>query len=151
MSLLLDPRRSSFGQGLQRREAELMAVLSFLSNNWLAVGAIVLVVVALVAVAWFLKNWKVAAAAVAVLAIYFGGQALWTVGYNAKVAEVVAAQTKQLQDQLDRMNRASEADAKRAQEDADKIAQLESKANETPANTGACLDIDGARRVRDIR
>ncbi len=128
-----------------------MAVLSFLSNNWLAVVAIVLVVVVLGAVAWLLKNWKVAAAAVAVLAVYFGGQALWTAGYNAKVAEVVAAQTKQLQDQLDRMNRASEADAKRAQEDADKIAQLESKANETPANTGACLDIDSARRVRDIR
>lgn len=128
-----------------------MATLAFLIGNWQAIVALTLCLVVLGALAWFLKNWKIAAAAVALLVVYFAGQALWTAGYKARVAEDVAKQTKILTERIETMNKVAEEEAKRAIEDANKIAELEAKANETPANSGACLDSDSAGRVRDIK
>jgi ABC-type bacteriocin/lantibiotic exporter with double-glycine peptidase domain len=136
---------------MDQKAGGVMAALSFLLTNWQAILALGLLVVILGALAWFLKNWKLAVAAVAIAALYFAGQALWTNGYKTHVAEEVEKQTKALREQINQMNVAAEMDAQRAIDDANKISELETKSNETPANSGACLDIDGARRVRDIK
>lgn len=129
----------------------MLGTLAFLGVNWQWVVAVGLAVAALAAVAWFFKNWKPAAVAVGLLVVYFGGQALWVDGYNTHVAEEVARQTATLQARLDATNAAAQADALRAQQASDRIADLERQAADTPSNADKCLDENAAKRVGGIK
>lgn len=129
----------------------MLGTLAFLGANWLWVIVVVLAVAALGAVAWLFKNWKPVLVAVGLLVVYFGGQALWVDGYNTHVAEEVARQTASLQARLDATNAAAQADAMRAQQANDRIAELERQAADTPANNDKCLDESAAKRVGGIR
>lgn len=128
-----------------------MWVLSYLGANFALVLVVVLAVVALGAVAWFARNWKVAVAAVVVAAAGLYAQQFDKNGYNRRVAEEVAEQTRVLQGRLDTLQAVNTADAERALAANARIAELEALAAQTPANNNQCLPEDAAKRVGDIR
>lgn len=128
-----------------------MWLLSYLGANLALVLVVVLAVVALGAVAWFAKNWKVAVAAVVVAAAGLYAQQFDKNGYDRRVAEEVAEQTKVLQDRLNTLQAVNTADAERALAANARIAELETLAAQTPANDNQCLPEDAAKRVGDIR
>jgi hypothetical protein len=122
----------------------------FLASNWALVAAAVLAIVICGAIAWFTKNWKAAAVGVAILAAIYGVQHLFTAGVNAEVARQVAREKALLEHRIQIANEIADQHMKRAEEDAVRIEELERLAAQTPANSDACLNIDAARRVRDI-
>jgi predicted negative regulator of RcsB-dependent stress response len=126
-------------------------LLSYVWANFALIAVVTLAVVGLGLLAFFLKNWKAALIAVVILGAGFGYMWIDKNAYQRRVSEEAAEKVSALENHIQKLNVASEADSKRAAEDAIKIAELEAKANETPANNGACLDIDSARRVRDIK
>jgi hypothetical protein len=123
----------------------------FLASNWALVVAVVLAIVICGAISWFTKNWKIAAAGVAILAALYGAQHLFTAGVNAEVARQVAREKALLEHRITVANEIADHHMKRAEEDAARIEELGRLAAQTPANTNACLDIDAARRVRGIK
>lgn len=56
-----------------------------------------------------------------------------------------------LRDRLGKLDKLARDHAARVEEDQKIIDELRRQADDTPDNPGACLDADGARRVRDIR
>jgi shikimate kinase len=58
---------------------------------------------------------------------------------------------KLLNERLETSRVIAEQDANRAKADAERIAELRRKINETPANNEACLDPDAAGRVDGVR
>lgn len=128
-----------------------MWLLSYVGANWALILVVVLAVVALGAVAWFAKNWKVAVAAIAVLAAGFAYQQIDKNAYQRRVSEEAAARVKTLEARLDAVNKINQADAERAINDAAEIGRLREMAKATPANGGPCLDIDAAGRVSGIK
>jgi hypothetical protein len=128
-----------------------MWLLSYLGANFALVLVVVLAVVALAAVAWFAKNWKVAVAAVAVLACGLAYQQADRSAYQRRVAEEVAEKTKILQTRLNTLQTINAADAARSLADAERIANLELQAMQTPANDAPCLPEDAAKRVGDVQ
>jgi apolipoprotein N-acyltransferase len=129
----------------------MMWALSYLGANFALVIVVVLAVLALGAVAWFAKNWKVAVVAVIIAAAGFGAQQFDKNGYDRRVAEDVAQQTKVLQGRLDALAKVAAAYAERAANDADAIAALREQASHTPANNSLALPEDSAKRVGDVR
>jgi apolipoprotein N-acyltransferase len=125
--------------------------LSYLGSTWALVLVVALCVVALGALAWLSANWKLLAAAVLILAAGFAYMHVDKQAYARRVAEESVAKVKRLEDQISTMNKAAAEHARRTVEDAGRIADLESKVNDTPPNSQRCLDRAGARRVRDIR
>jgi apolipoprotein N-acyltransferase len=125
--------------------------LSYIGTNVALIVVVALLVIALGAVAWFAKNWKVAVAAVLILAAGLAYQQIDKNAYERRVSEEAAEKVKTLQARIDTMNQINQANAERAIEDATKIAEMERIASETPANAGACLDRDAAGRVRSIK
>lgn len=128
-----------------------MWALSYLGANFALVLVVVIAVVALGAVAWVAKNWKVAVAAVAVLGAGLAYQQIDKTAYQRRVAEEAAQQVKVLQGRLDTLQAVNRADAERALAANARIVELETKAAQTPANDGACLPEDAAKRVGDIQ
>jgi apolipoprotein N-acyltransferase len=128
-----------------------MWALSYLGSTWVLILVIALVIAALGALAWFSHNWKLIAAAVLILAVGFAYMHVDKQAYARRVAEESAAQVTKLQGRIKTLNEASEADAKRAAENADRISKLESQVNDTPPNAQRCLDRAGAGRVRNIK
>lgn len=124
---------------------------SYIGSNFALILVVTLAVIALGAVAWFAKNWKVAVAAVVVLGLGLAYQQIDKNAYQRAVAEQAAAKVAILQSRLDALNRVAEADAARAAEDALYIAALEANAGITPPNNGPCLDADAAKRIGGIR
>lgn len=127
-----------------------MWVLSYLGANFALVLVVVLAVVALGAVAWFAKNWRVAVAAVGVLAAGLAYQQIDKTAYQRRVSEEAAAKVAVLQGRLDTLRDVNQADAERALAANARIAELEARAGSTPANDTACLPEDAAKRVGDI-
>lgn len=127
------------------------SALVFLASNWALVIAVVLAVIICGAVAWFMKNWKVAAVGLAILGAMFVGQHLFTAGVNAEVARQVAREKALLDNRLQIANEIADSHIKRAEQDAAKIEALERLAAQTPANSDACFDIDATGRVRALR
>ena len=128
-----------------------MWLLSYLGANFALVLVVVLAVVALGAVAWFAKNWKVAVAAVVVAMAGLYAQQFDKNGYDRRVAEEVAEQTKVLQSRLNTLQAVNAADVERALAANARIAEQEALAAQTPANANQCLPEDAAKRVGDIR
>lgn len=123
----------------------------FLMLNWALVFAVVAAVIICGAIAWFTKNWKVAAVGLAVLGALFAGQHLFTAGVDAEVARQVAREKALLEHRIQIANEIADSHMKRAEEDAAKIEELERLASQTPANPDACFDIDATGRVRALR
>ena len=128
-----------------------MALLLYLMSHWVLVLVAVLSVVGLGVAAWVFKNWKMALAAIVVAIFGFMYQGAVMHGINLQIANQAAEKIEILEDRIEVMNKAAALHSARAVEDAAKIEELENLANETPANNGACLDIDGARRLRNIK
>lgn len=128
-----------------------MALLLYLLSHWVLVLVAVLSVVGLGVAAWVFKNWKMALAAIVVAIFGFMYQGAVMHGINLQIANQAAEKIEILEDRIDVMNKAAALHSARAVEDAAKIEELENLANETPANNGACLDIDSARRLRNIK
>lgn len=128
-----------------------MAILTYLGSNWLLVIVVVLAVVVLGAAAFFLKNWKLALATIALIAAGFAYQNAVTTGIKEQMAKDAAAQVKILNDRINALNKVSAADAQRAKDDSQRISELEDKARATPANNSACFDVNTTRRVRGIQ
>lgn len=126
-------------------------LLSYVGSNFSLIIVTTLAVVALGAVAWFAKNWKVAVAAVMALGAGFAYMHIDKAAYQRRVAEEAAAQVKVLQGRLDTIAAINQAYTARYSEDQKQISKLEKEASETPPNSGPCLDRDAARRVRSIR
>lgn len=125
--------------------------LSYIGSNFALILVVVLAVVALGAVAWFAKNWKVAVAAVVVLGLGLAYQQIDKNAYQRRVAEEAAAKVAVLQSRINELAKINQADTERALADAAEIARLETLAGDTPANDRPCLDVDAARRVRAIQ
>jgi len=124
--------------------------MSYLGANFALVIVVVLAVLALAAIAWFAKNWKVAVVAAAVLAAGLAYQQIDKSAYQRRVSEEAAQQVKVLQGRLNTMQDINAADTARSLADAERIANLELQAMQTPANDAPCLPEDAAKRVGDI-
>lgn len=125
--------------------------LSYLASNFALILAVTLCVIALAVIAWFAKNWKVAVAAGAVLIAGLAYQQIDHNAYNRAQAEQKARELSTLWARIDVLEKANDADAKRAADDAATLDALRFKASQTPANDAACLPEDAAKRVGDIR
>lgn len=124
-----------------------MTALSYLGAHWMLFIIVVLSVVLLGAAAWFLKNWKYAAAAVVLTILGFAYQSANIDGYKRKAAEDAMAQLTVLKSRLGTLQLTQALDAQRAQADVYLNTQLETLSRDTPRNDSACLDISAARRV----
>jgi CBS-domain-containing membrane protein len=131
--------------------AALMWFLSYLGANFALILVVVMLVVALGAIAWFAKNWKVAVAAILLVCAGLGYQQIDKNAYQRRVSEEAAQQVKVLQDRLTTLQDVSKADAERALAANAIITELERTASMTPANDGPCLDAGAAARVGDIK
>lgn len=126
-------------------------LLSYVGSNFGLIIMVALAVAGLGAVAWFAKNWKVAVAAAAVLALAFFYMHVDKAAYQRRVDEEKAAEIANLKHRIGTLQLVTKHDTDRAGKDAKRIKELEDKARETPRNDNACLDRDAARRLRDIR
>ena len=68
----------------RKRKANLMALLAYLGAHWVLFILVVLSVAGLSAGAWFLKNWKLAAFAIALTVAGLAYQAASMEGYQAQ-------------------------------------------------------------------
>lgn len=128
-----------------------MWALSYIGANFALILVVVLAVVALGAIAWFAKNWKVAVAAALVLLAGLAYQHIDKTAYQRAIAEQKAREVAVLQARIDALDEANRNNAKRALEDAQRIKTLQEQAKQTPANTADCLDENAAGRVGGIR
>jgi len=128
-----------------------MWLWSYVSANLALILVVILVVVALGALAWFVRNWKVAVAALAVLAMAFAYQQIDRNAYQRRVAEEAALKVGLMQKRLEALNSLTEAYNARYEADQAELDKLKRLASETPNDNRPCLGIDAARRVRDIR
>lgn len=128
-----------------------MWALSYIGANFALILVVVLAVVALGAIAWFAKNWKVAVAAALVLLAGLAYQHIDKTAYQRAIAEQKAREVALLQARIDTLSDINNANAARAIQDEVKINKLREQASQTPANTADCLDENAAGRVGGIR
>lgn len=121
---------------------------SYIGSNFALIAVVVLVVAALVVIAIFSRNWKVAVAALIVTAAGLGYQHLDKMIYQRFVAEQAANEIAMLKGRLKTLSDANEAHAKRAAADADEIETLKT---ETPKNDKPAIDAETAKRIGKIR
>jgi hypothetical protein len=125
------------------------AILSYLVANFGVISSAATWIGS--AATWLTNNWKLAVAALAVLAaLAFVWQAD-RAGYQRRVAEEAAAQVKVLQDRLTVVNAINKAYTDRFTVDQKALAELKKAARETPKNDAPCLPAGAARRVQSIR
>uniref|UniRef100_E6VL47 Uncharacterized protein n=1 Tax=Rhodopseudomonas palustris (strain DX-1) TaxID=652103 RepID=E6VL47_RHOPX len=124
---------------------------SYIGSNFALILAVTAAVVALGAVAWFAKNWKVAVAALAVLGAGFAYMQIDKNAYQRRVTEEAATKVRTMEDRLRIMNALSKAYTDRYVADQKELSELKRRASETPENSSPCLDRDAARRVQSIR
>lgn len=105
----------------------------------------------LTAASWLLSNWKIVLAALAALAVAITLFVVERHGYQRRVQQEAAETVKVLQGRIETMQEVAKRDALRNALSNKRIRELESKARETPPNSGDCLDRDAARRVQSIR
>jgi len=128
-----------------------MWLWSYVTANFALILVVVLAVVALGALAWFAKNWKLALAALVVLALAFAYQQIDRNAYQRRVSEEAATKVAIIQKRLEALNSLAEAYTARYEADQAELTKLKRIASETPINRSPCLDLNAARRVRDIR
>ena len=128
-----------------------MWALSYIGSNFALILVVVLAVVALGAVAWFAKNWKVAVAALFVLGAGLAYQHIDKTAYQRRVSEEAAAEVATLKGRLATLQKQTAADAERAKADAAYIESLEAQAGETPPNNTPAIDKSTANRIGAIK
>lgn len=128
-----------------------MWALSYIGSNFALILIVVLAVVALGAIAWFAKNWKVAVAALLVLGAGLAYQHIDKTAYQRRVSEEAAAEVATLKGRLATLQKQTAADAERAKADAAYIDSLEALVSETPANDKPALDQSTAGRIGAIK
>lgn len=128
-----------------------MALLTYLAAHWMLASGVTLAVLALGGAAWVLKSPKIALAAIVLAIAGFMYQGAVTHGIELQLQKQMAEQIETLKDRAKTIALLGEYNTKRAIEDAAETDALEKLASETPPNNRACLDIDGARRLRNIR
>lgn len=128
-----------------------MWALSYIGSNFALILVVVLAVVALGAVAWFAKNWKVAVAALLVLGAGLAYQHIDKTAYQRRVSEEAAAEVATLKGRLATLQKQTAADAERAKADAAYIESLEALAGETPPNNTPAIDKSTANRIGAIK
>jgi len=124
--------------------------LSYLGAHWALFLLVVLSVAGLSAGAWFLRNWKLAAAAIVLTVVGLAYQSSNIDGYKRRAAEQAQEQIQTLQRRLGALQLTAALDAQRATSDAFLNSKLDALSRETPSNAGPCLDLAAARRVRTI-
>lgn len=129
----------------------MMWALSYIGSNFALILVVVLAVVALGAVAWFARNWKVAVAALLVLGAGLAYQQIDENAYQRRVSEEAAAQVETLKGRLVTLQKQTAADAERAKADAAYIESLEALASETPANDKPAIDQGTANRIGAVK
>jgi hypothetical protein len=126
-------------------------LLSYIGSTWALILAVVIAVVALGAIAWFSRNWKVAVAAVVILGAGLAYQQIDKNAYERRVSEEAAAQVKALQARVALLDMINRSYAEQAAKDADDLSHLREQAGNTPANGGPCLDEGAADRIGRTR
>lgn len=124
--------------------------ISYIFAHWFLILSVITGTVALVAFAWFAKNWKAAVAAVVLVMAGLFYQSADIGGYKRALDERKAEQIRMLNDRIATLSLINAADTQRVLSDAKLNNQLEDLSRDTPPNTGACLDRAAAGRVRSI-
>lgn len=127
-----------------------MALGLYFASHWMLVIIAVLVVAALGALGFFLKNWKMIVAAIVVAIFGFMYQGAVTSGIKLQMEKDAAAQVELLQGRIDTLNTIAASHALRLKADDEYTDGLEDQASETPKNDTLCLDAAAASRVRAI-
>lgn len=128
-----------------------MSVLSFLWSYWTLILPALLAAAAFAYVAFILRNWRAALAAIALAASIIAAGVIYKRGYDARTAEVLAAQRSILQARIKTLEEVSARDAERATADAARIAELQKLVDDTPPNTAPGLPQGAAERIGKIR
>jgi CBS-domain-containing membrane protein len=128
-----------------------MWALSYIGSNFALILVVVIAVIALGAVAWFARNWKVAVAALLVLGAGLAYQHVDKTAYQRRVSEEAAAEVATLKGRLATLQKQTAADAERAKADAAYIDALEALANDTPRNDTPAIYKDTANRIGAIK
>lgn len=128
-----------------------MSLLLYFMAHWVLVLTVTLAVLGLGAAAYVFKNLKFALAAVALAVAGFMYQGAVMHGIQLQIANDAAFKIEILEDNILTMNKAAALHNAKALQDAAQIDVLESKANETPANSSGAISRDAASRVRAIR
>lgn len=127
------------------------AFLLYVTSHWTLIIAAVLVVATLSAASWFLKNWKYAAAAIAVAVVGFLYQGAVTSGIKEQAAKDLQVQADTYNGRIATMNTLTLKDGLQAQADDKSNRELETLASDTPKNDSPCLDAAAAHRVWAVR
>lgn len=124
---------------------------SWLGANWALALAVLLVVVGLGFLAFFLKNWKAVAAALAIAAVAFAF--MWTDrnAYQRRVNEEKAAHIERLEANAKLSNDIADDYKARVERDAAEIEELRKLVEQTPPNTNIGLNKGAAERVGVIQ
>lgn len=128
-----------------------MWALSYIGSNFALILVVVIAVIALGAVAWFARNWKVAVAALLVLGAGLAYQHIDKTAYQRRVSEEAAAEVATLKGRLVTLQKQTAADAERAKADAAYIEALEVLAGDTPPNDTPAIDKNTANRIGAIK
>lgn len=129
----------------------MMATLSFLAHWWPWVIVATLAVAGLGYAAFVLKNWRLAAAAAAIVAAWLVTQWFWSAGYKAKADEDLKARTAQLEYRLKLQDKILSDYEEMSKRDDAEIAKLREQVAATPENPTACLPEDAAGRIGEIK
>jgi hypothetical protein len=129
----------------------MMTALSYIGAHWELIIAVLLVTIAMSYVAFVLKNWKVAAAALLFVGASLAYQWIDIHGYKRRLAEEQAQQVAVLTERIATLSLVNSLDTQRAIADAASHRNLEALSSDTPPNPGPCLDAGAAHRVWAIR
>jgi hypothetical protein len=97
---------------------------------------------------FLLKHWKTVAAIGLLLGVFYQGYHLANKTHELRAAR---AEAQTLKARLATVTLTQALDAKRATADRLTLNTLERIANETPPNSGACLDRAATRRVQSVK
>jgi hypothetical protein len=115
----------------------------------------------MVAITWVLKNWKLVALALVVLALLGAGKAIYDKGRaqaeleqrlenSERLTKFYADQWAKTQDALTKHTERTEADAEIQAELASKVAALKRYAQDRPGGGAECLDGGDTDKLRDL-
>ena len=129
----------------------MLTALSYIGAHWFLIISVIAGTIALVAFAWFTKNWKAALAAVVLVFAGLAYQSADLGGYKRRIDEEKAQEISQLRSRLAAVAFITASDTQRAMADAATNSKLETLAFDTPPNAGPCLDAAAAHRVWAVR
>ena len=119
--------------------------------HWQLVLAVVLGTAALGYAAFILRNWKIAVAALFLICWFVDRQHQYANGFNARIEQEVAEQTKTLRARVATLEKTTKQDQAQAAKDAAEISDLRKKAETTPENTKPALPLDAVKRIGAVQ